>query len=77
MSALINSSKTNVIFVINGVILDSTPHPNSLFETCTSAALGRVITNCVALQWLTLASPDVEERSVAAKIRTRSSSYQY
>jgi hypothetical protein len=52
METLVNSNKTNVVFANNGGLFNSTPHPSPppRIYVHTSAALGRVLTNYVALQ---------------------------
>jgi hypothetical protein len=48
------TKKINDVFVNAGVLVNLIPP--SLY-VCTSVALGRVLTNCVALQWVEIGQP--------------------
>ena len=51
MITVINSNKTNVVLVNNGAPVNPPP-PTVLINVYTSAVLGRVLTNRVALLWV-------------------------
>jgi len=56
MITLINSTKTNVVFVNTDVLVNSVPPPG-LDTRIHKCGLRRVITNCVALLWVEVGQP--------------------
>jgi len=54
---LINSYKTNVVFVNNGILFIYSPPQHFSIDVYTSAALGRVFTNCMALHCVEVGQP--------------------
>lgn len=58
MDAIINGDERYVVFLNNGVTVNSAPSPAPLVIVCLqSAALGRVVTSCVGLHGIDVGQP--------------------